>query len=102
LTKVLIGIVDNMSYLTCPHCKNEGDIFYFGGAAKAESQFEVPFLGSIELDPEIRRASDSGSPTVLEGVESAHARSLYDFARKVVTRVDEIEASAPQGVIQIQ
>jgi len=98
----LIGIVENMSYFTCPHCKHEVDIFSRGGAEKTASQFEVPFLGSIELDPEIRRASDSGSPTVLEGVESAHARSLYDFARKVVTRVDEIEASAPQGVIQIQ
>ena len=98
----LIGMVENMSYFVCPHCKHEVDIFSRGGAEKTASQFEVPFLGSIELDPEIRRASDSGSPTVLEGIESAHAKSLYDFARKVVTRVDEIEASAPQGVIQIQ
>jgi hypothetical protein len=42
------------------------------------------------------------APTVLEGTESAHAKSLYDFTRKVVSRVDEIEAAAPQGVIQIQ
>jgi ATP-binding protein involved in chromosome partitioning len=98
----LIGMVENMSYFVCPHCKHEVDIFSRGGAEKTASQFEVPFLGSIELDPEIRRASDSGSPTVLEGIESAHAKSLYDFARKVVVRVDEIEASAPQGVIQIQ
>ncbi len=98
----LIGMVENMSYFVCPHCKHEVDIFSRGGAEKTATQFEVPFLGSIELDPEIRRASDSGSPTVLEGIESAHAKSLYDFARKVVTRVDEIEASAPQGVIQIQ
>ena len=98
----LIGMVENMSYFVCPHCKHEIDIFSRGGAEKTASQFEVPFLGSIELDPEIRRASDSGTPTVLEGTESSHAKSLYDFARKVVTRVDEIEASAPQGVIQIQ
>ncbi len=98
----LIGVVENMSYFVCPHCKHEVDIFSRGGAEKTATQFAVPFLGSIELDPEIRRASDSGNPTVLEGVESAHAKSLYDFARKVITRVDEIEAAAPQGVIQIQ
>jgi ATP-binding protein involved in chromosome partitioning len=98
----LIGVVENMSYFVCPHCKHEIDIFSRGGAEKTAAQFEVPFLGSIELDPEIRRASDGGTPTVLEGTESAHAKSLYDFARKVVSRVDEIEASAPQGVIQIQ
>ena len=98
----LIGVVENMSYFVCPNCKHEVDIFSRGGAEKTATQFEVPFLGSIELDPEIRRASDSGSPTVLEGTESAHAKSLYDFTRKVVSRVDEIEAAAPQGVIQIQ
>jgi ATP-binding protein involved in chromosome partitioning len=98
----LIGVVENMSYFVCPHCNHEVDVFSRGGAEKTAAQFQVPFLGAIALDPEIRRASDSGTPTVLEGENSAHAKSLYDFANKVVTRVDEIEANAPQGVIQIQ
>jgi ATP-binding protein involved in chromosome partitioning len=98
----LIGVVENMSYFVCPHCNHEVDVFSRGGAEKTAAQFQVPFLGAIALDPEIRRASDSGTPTVLEGETSAHAKSLYDFANKVVTRVDEIEANAPQGVIQIQ
>ena len=98
----LIGVVENMSYFLCPHCNHEVDVFSRGGAEKTAAQFQVPFLGAIALDPEIRRASDSGTPTVLEGENSAHAKSLYDFANKVVTRVDEIEANAPQGVIQIQ
>jgi ATP-binding protein involved in chromosome partitioning len=98
----LIGVVENMSYFVCPHCNHEVDVFSRGGAEKTAAQFQVPFLGSIALDPEIRRASDSGTPTVLEGENSAHAKSLYDFAHTVVTRVGEIEANAPQGVIQIQ
>jgi len=98
----LIGVVENMSYFVCPHCNHEVDVFSRGGAEKTAAQFQVPFLGAIALDPEIRRASDSGTPTVLEGENSAHAKSLYDFANKVVTRVDEIEANAPRGVIQIQ
>jgi len=98
----LIGVVENMSYFVCPHCNHEVDVFSRGGAEKTAAQFQVPFLGAIALDPEIRRASDSGTPTVLEGENSAHAKSLYDFANKVVTRVDEIEANAPRGGIQIQ
>ena len=57
---------------------------------------------NVELDPELRRAGDTGKPAVLQGEESAHAKSLYAFARKVIERVEEIKASAPEGVIQIQ
>jgi ATP-binding protein involved in chromosome partitioning len=98
----IVGMVENMSFFTCPHCQHEIDIFSRGGAEKTAAQFDVPFLGNIELDPEIRKAGDSGKPTVLNGEDSAHAKSLYAFARKVASRIDEIKASAPESVIQIQ
>jgi ATP-binding protein involved in chromosome partitioning len=98
----LIGLVENMSYFVCPHCNHEVDIFSRGGAEKTAKDFEVPFLGNIQLDADIRKASDSGRPSVLEGENSPHAKSLYEFARRVIARVDEIKASAPEGVIQIQ
>jgi len=98
----LVGMVENMSYFVCPHCHNEIDIFSRGGAEKTAAQFGVPFLGSVQLDPDIRRAGDSGKPTVLEGESSPHATSLYAFARNVETRMREISASAVGSVIQIQ
>jgi ATP-binding protein involved in chromosome partitioning len=98
----LIGMVENMSYFVCPHCKHEIDIFSRGGAEKTAEQFKVPFLGSIQLDPELRKSGDTGKPAVLAGETSPHAKSLYDFTRKVISRVDEIRSSAPEGVIQIQ
>lgn len=98
----LIGVVENMSYFVCPHCNHEIDVFSRGGAEKTAEQFGVNFLGSIQLDPEIRKAGDSGEPAVLQGEDSAHAKSLYDFARKVAARVDEIKMNAPEPVIQIQ
>ena len=98
----LVGVVENMSYFVCPHCNHEIDIFSRGGAERTASEFGVPFLGNIQLDPEIRKAGDTGKPAVLEGEDSPHAKSLYDFARKVASRVEEIKASAPEGVIQIQ
>ena len=98
----LIGMVENMSYFVCPHCNHEIDIFSRGGAERTAEQFGVAFLGSIQLDPELRKAGDTGKPAVLEGENGPHAKSLYDFTRKVIARVDEIRANAPENVIQIQ
>jgi ATP-binding protein involved in chromosome partitioning len=98
----LVGMVENMSYFVCPHCNHQTDIFSRGGAEKTAKQFGVSYLGEVQLDPDIRKASDSGRPTVLEGEESAHAKPLYEFARKVVARLEQIRASAPESVISIQ
>ena len=98
----LVGMVENMSYFVCPHCQHEIDIFSRGGAEKTAEQFGVSFLGNIALDPELRKAGDTGKPAVLEGETSPHAKSLYDFARKVISRVEEIRSNSPEGVIQIQ
>jgi ATP-binding protein involved in chromosome partitioning len=98
----LVGMVENMSYFVCPHCQHEIDIFSRGGAEKTAKQFGVDFLGGVQLDPEIRKSGDGGKPTVLEGEASAHAKPLYEFARKVVARVEQIRASAPESVISIQ
>jgi ATP-binding protein involved in chromosome partitioning len=98
----IVGMVENMSYFVCPHCHHEIDVFSRGGAEKTAKQFDVAFLGSVELDPEIRKAGDTGSPAVLKGEDSPHAKSLFEFARKVITRVEEIRANSSEGVIQIQ
>jgi ATP-binding protein involved in chromosome partitioning len=98
----IVGMVENMSFFTCPHCHTEIDVFSRGGAEKTASNFSVPFLGAIELDPEIRRSGDSGKPMVLLGENFGPAKSLFDFARKVVIRVNEIKAASSESVIQIR
>jgi ATP-binding protein involved in chromosome partitioning len=98
----IVGVVENMSFFVCPHCNQEIDIFSRGGAEKMAKQFDVAFLGSVELDPEIRKAGDSGLPAVLAGEDSPHTKSLYEFARRVAARVEEIKSSSSEGVIQIQ
>ncbi len=97
----IIGIAENMGTFHCPHCKHEIDIFSKGGGQKTAEQFGVPFLGTIELDPEIRKGGDSGNPVTLAGEESEHAKSLYAFTRKVIERVKEIQATS-ENVISIQ
>ena len=98
----IVGMVENMSYFVCPHCQHEVDIFSRGGAEKTARQFDIAFLGSIELDPEIRKSGDGGAPAVLAGENSPHAKSLFAFARAVAARVEEIKATSSESVIQIQ
>lgn len=97
----IIGIAENMGAFHCPHCKHEIDIFSKGGGLKTAEQFGVPFLGSIELDPEIRKGGDTGNPVALAGEDSEHAKSLYAFTRKVIERVKDLQATN-ENVISIQ
>ena len=98
----ILGIVENMSYLMCPHCHHEIDIFSKGGGKRTAEQFGVPFLGCIELDPDIRKAGDSGHPIVMEGEQSPHAKSIFEFTRRVMERTKEVRESAGGSVIEIR
>ena len=98
----LVGMVENMSFFTCPHCHHEIDIFSKGGGARTAEQFGLAFLGQIEIDPDIRKGGDSGHPVALEGEAGTHSKSLFAFARRVHERVQELRASAPDSVIEIK
>ncbi len=89
----ILGIAENMSYMMCPHCNHEIDVFSTGGGERTAEQYGVPFLGRIELDPTIRQGGDSGHPVVLGGEQANNAKSLFAFARKVLERVKEVESS---------
>jgi ATP-binding protein involved in chromosome partitioning len=97
----IMGVVENMSAFTCPHCHHEIDIFSKGGGEKMAAKFGVSFLGQIELAPQIREGGDSGHPIVLEGESSEHAKSMFAFARKVVERATEIKSRPDENVIEI-
>jgi ATP-binding protein involved in chromosome partitioning len=82
----VLGLVENMSQFTCPHCNQVIDIFSRGGAERLAKQSNLAFLGSIELDSEIRHGGDRGLPIVLAGEGNPHARQFFEIARKVAER----------------
>src|ERR1700760_1704617 len=61
----VLGIVENMSHFSCPHCGEIIDIFSRGGVERTARQFSLTFLGSVELDPKIREGGDRGLPVAL-------------------------------------
>jgi ATP-binding protein involved in chromosome partitioning len=96
----VLGIVENMSHFTCPHCSEIIDIFSKGGAERTAHQFNVPFLGSIELVPAIREGGDRGMPVALAGPESTLAIEFYVIAKKLMERAEDA-ASRSGEVIEI-
>jgi len=75
----VLGIVENMSGFVCPDCGGEHDIFGSGGGKSFAEEVEMPFLGTLPLDPAIREGGDAGRPIVFEdGDETAEA--FYEFA----------------------
>ena len=96
----VIGIVENMSHFTCPHCQQVVDIFSSGGAERTAAQFGLEFLGSLELDPSIRKGGDSGLPVSLAGPDSEIAKGFYEIARKVAAAAVEI-AGRSEDVLEI-
>lgn len=81
-TRVL-GIVENMSGLACPHCDEIVDVFGRGGGEALAKEMQVPFLGRIPLDPAVAQAGDAGAPTVVSSPESGAARALDAIATTV-------------------
>jgi ATP-binding protein involved in chromosome partitioning len=96
----VLGIVENMSHFTCPHCHEQIDIFSRGGAERTAQQFGIPFLGSIELVPAIREGGDRGLPVALAGPKSPQAAEFFRIAEKLRERA-EAAAAASTDVIEI-
>jgi ATP-binding protein involved in chromosome partitioning len=89
-----------MSHFTCPHCHHEIDIFSRGGAERTAAQFNVPFLGSVELVPEIRQGGDVGMPIALAGPDSPHAAQFYAIASHLAERA-KAQAARTENIFEI-
>ena len=80
----VLGVVENMSGLICPHCGKEIDLFKVGGGEKAAKELKVPFLGRIPLDPKVVTSGDDGMPIVLADPESPAAVAFTVVVDRIV------------------
>jgi ATP-binding protein involved in chromosome partitioning len=70
----VLGVVENMAGFRCPDCGSVHDLFGAGGGRAFAEANELPFLGSVPLDPAVRTGGDTGAPIVLQdGDETADA-----------------------------
>ncbi|MBT3992056.1 MAG: iron-sulfur cluster carrier protein ApbC [Rhodospirillaceae bacterium] len=84
----VLGLVENMSYFSCPHCGERTEIFSHGGARKEAEKLGMDFLGEIPLDIVIRETSDDGQPIVASDPSSEHTAAYLNIAAKVWSKID--------------
>jgi len=82
----VVGVIENMSYLPCPHCGERVDVFGSGGGEAVANTLtrivgaRVPVLGQVPIDVRLRQAGDEGKPLVLADPDSPAAQELTKIA----------------------
>jgi ATP-binding protein involved in chromosome partitioning len=88
----IVGVIENMSYLLCPHCEQRIQIFGQGGGQKVSEKFNIPFVGEIPLHPQIMMGSDTGKPITLSEPGSIQANAFTSVTKTVAGRISIIAA----------
>jgi ATP-binding protein involved in chromosome partitioning len=88
----VVGVIENMSYLPCPHCGERVDVFGSGGGEAVAQTLTrligapVPVLGEVPIDTRLREAGDAGLPLVLSDPDSPAAQQLRKIAEDLAGR----------------
>ena len=88
----IVGVIENMSYLLCPHCGEQMDVFGSGGGETVAAALtritgtQVPLLGQVPIDTRLREGSDEGKPLVLSTPDAPAAVELNKIATGLATR----------------
>ncbi len=85
----VLGMVENMSQMRMPD-GSMLDVFGAGGTEATARQYGLEFLGSVDLDPSVRKGGDTGMPVALAGAGSQLGGAFYGIAAKVVTAAEKI------------
>jgi ATP-binding protein involved in chromosome partitioning len=83
----VLGVVENMSLHTCSQCGHQEPIFGSGGGELIAEQYDIPLLGQLPLDIQIRTDVDAGKPTVAAAPDSANAQLYRHIARSAAARL---------------
>lgn len=79
----ILGRVENMAYLLCPHCSERVEIFHRGQVQRAVDDPAIPLLAQLPLDLALSAASDAGRPLLVAEPDSAQAAAFGRLAGKV-------------------
>jgi Mrp family chromosome partitioning ATPase/predicted Fe-Mo cluster-binding NifX family protein len=97
LAMPVLGVVENMSGLTCPHCGKVTEVFNAGGGERMATKMNVPFLGRIPLDPAIGIAGDAGRPDLGTFAKTLAAQEFAKIIQPILelSRHDQEPAGLP-------
>ncbi len=84
LSVKILGVIENMSYFICPENKKEYEIFGSGGGEKISKYLNIPLLGKIPIEIEIRRGGDIGKPVVIISQDIKSSFEFINIAKKII------------------
>jgi len=94
----VLGIVENMSWLECPHCGKPTALFGSGGGQRLADELELPLLGQIPLAPNVAQGGDTGAPIVVADPRSAPAAALGRIAVAVAAGAPAVAGAGSPGL----
>ncbi len=83
----ILGVIENMSYMQCPHCSERIDPFGHGGGRRTAEAMGLHFMGELPLDPQVRVGGDTGKPVSVGG-----SAGFETLARDLIVCVDQERA----------
>jgi ATP-binding protein involved in chromosome partitioning len=92
----ILGIIENMSFYTCPACGHHDEIFSHGGGKRLAQEVGAGFMGEIPIDTRIRFGGDAGVPIVIAAPDSEMARIFMDLAQKTALKIASNILSKPK------
>ncbi len=92
----ILGIVENMSWYTCPACGHVDEIFSHGGGKRLAQEVGATFFGDIPIDSRIRFGGDSGVPIVIASPDSENAQRFMGLATQAALKVAGNVLSKPK------
>ena len=93
----VLGIIENMSVFTCPHCGEDSHIFGHGGAVEEAKQRGIPLLGQIPLTMSLREQADAGQPLVGQNNADPAAKAFLDIAVGIRDSLTEHGTNVPKA-----
>ena len=98
----ILGIVENMSYFRAPDTGHEYDLFGRGGAKKAAERLDIPFIGEVPINIDIRVSGDKGTPVEnFEKTDEATREAIMSFVRNLAAQVS-IKNSQQQAPLELK
>jgi Mrp family chromosome partitioning ATPase len=85
----ILGLVENMSGLFCPHCNRFIPIFQTEGGRRTSAAMKVNFLGELPFDPEVVAGGDRGNPVLNGGADTPFVRAVWEFVEAVLKNLGE-------------
>jgi ATP-binding protein involved in chromosome partitioning len=95
----ILGVVENMSYFVCNHCKERTEIFGHGGGSALAEELGIAFLGEIPIDTRVRSAGDEGTPVSVAAPDAPAAKAIAAAAGQLAAQIS-IAARRTLRVVQ--